>query len=227
MSNILITGAGRGIGLALAKELMTRGHQVFGSIRTSDLAHQLSAELGAGFTPLVFDVTDSISVKKAAAGLDISLNGLVNNAGVLGVRSPNTIDYDDFDEFADVLAINTLAPLRIVQAFLPHLRKAEASRILTISSQMGMMSNQSSNAIAYRASKAAVNKVMQGVATDLKSENIAVQMLHPGWVRTDMGTSSADISAEQSASGIADRLEKLTMDQSGTFVNYDGSPMPW
>ncbi len=227
MSNILITGAGRGIGLALAKELLTRGHQVFGSVRTADLAHQLSAELGAGFTALVFDVTDSISVKKAAAGLDISLNGLVNNAGVLGVRSPNTIDYDDFDEFADVLAINTLAPLRIVQAFLPHLRKAEASRILTISSQMGMMSNQSSNAIAYRASKAAVNKVMQGVATDLKSENIAVQMLHPGWVRTDMGTSSADISAEQSASGIADRLEKLTMDQSGTFVNYDGSPMPW
>lgn len=227
MSRILITGAGRGIGLALVKELMARGHQVFGSVRNSESARQLATEFGAGFTPLLFDVTDDQAVTTAAAALEAPLDVLLNNAGVLGERSPNTIDYSDFEEFADVLAINTLAPLRVIQAFLPHLRRGEAPRILTVSSQMGMMSYQKSNAIAYRASKAAVNKVMQGVATDLEPEGIAVQMLHPGWVRTDMGGSGADISVQESASGIADRIEGLTIEQTGSFVNYDGTPMPW
>ena len=168
-----------------------------------------------------------IAVTKAAADLETSLDVLICNAGILGHRSANAIDYDDYAEFAQVLAVNTIAPLRTIQAFLPHLRKGNKARILTISSQMGMLSSQQSNAIAYRASKAAVNKVMQGVATDLKPEGIAVQMLHPGWVRTDMGGSGADLSVGQSALGIADRVESLTIEQSGTFVNYDGSPMAW
>ena len=227
MARILITGAGRGIGLALAKELISRGHQVLGSVRAQSDAQQLTAMLGSDFTPLVFDVTDDQAVANAAAELATPLDVLVNNAGIIGDRSGNTIDYKDLDTFAHVLAVNTLAPLRVTQAFLPHLRRGEAARILTISSQMGMLSYQSSNCIAYRASKSAVNKIMQGVATDLKGENISVQMLHPGWVRTDMGGSSADISVEESASGIADRVEKLTIDQTGTFVAYDGSPMEW
>jgi len=227
MARILITGAGRGIGLALAKELISRGHQVLGSVRAQSDAQQLTAMLGSDFTPLVFDVTDDQAVANAAAELATPLDVLVNNAGIIGDRSGNTIDYKDLDTFAHVLAVNTLAPLRVTQAFLPHLRRGEAARILTISSQMGMLSYQSSNCIAYRASKSAVNKIMQGVATDLKGENISVQMLHPGWVRTDMGGGSADISVEESASGIADRVEKLTIDQTGTFVAYDGSPMEW
>lgn len=227
MSSILITGASRGIGFALAKELIARGHQVFGSVRTSEDAQQLASNIGTGFTPLVFDVTDDSAVAKAAAELDVPLDVLVNNAGVMGDRSANTIDFADFDIFAEVLAINTIAPLRVTQAFLPQLRRSNAPRILTISSQMGMLSYQQSNCIAYRASKSAVNKVMQGIATDLKDEKIAVQMLHPGWVRTDMGGDHADISVEESASGIADRVEKLTIAQTGTFVAYDGSAMPW
>lgn len=227
MSRILITGAGRGIGFALAKELIGRGRQVIGTVRSQENAQYFTDQLGSNAKALVLDVTDDKAVKQAAADLTAPLDVLVNNAGVLGNRSPNTIDYDDFDEFAEILAINTLAPLRVTQAFLPNLRRGDRPRILTVSSQMGMMSYQKSDAIAYRASKAAVNKIMQGVATDLKSENIAVQMLHPGWVRSDMGGSGADISVEESASGIADRLENLVIEQTGTFVNYDGSPMPW
>lgn len=227
MSKILITGAGRGIGLALVKELLQRGHQLFGSVRTSDDANRLSAELGSGFTPLIFDVTDDQAVTKASSELETALDVLICNAGIFGYRDTNTIDYTDYAEFARVLEINTVAPLRTVHAFLPHLRRGDKARVLTISSQMGMMSSQKSNAIAYRASKAAVNKVMQGLATDLRPEGIAVQMLHPGWVQTDMGGNEADLSVEESASGIADRVESLTIDKSGTFVNYNGSPMAW
>ncbi|MEM9575063.1 MAG: SDR family NAD(P)-dependent oxidoreductase, partial [Pseudomonadota bacterium] len=176
---------------------------------------------------LVFDVTDDHAVAKAASELDVALDVLVNNAGIIGYRSANTIDYRNHDVFADVLAINTIAPLRVSQAFLPHLRRSDRPRIITISSQMGMLNYQKSDCIAYRASKSAVNKVMQGIATDLKDEKIAVQMLHPGWVRTDMGGDHADLSVEESASGIADRLENLTIAQTGTFVSYDGSAMPW
>ncbi len=227
MSRTLITGAGRGIGLALANELLSRGHMVVGSVRTQAAAEALSANLGPGFTALVFDVNDQDAVREAARDLDGSLDVLVNNAGIIGERKPNTVDYDDFDEFAQILSVNTIAPLRVCQAFLPHLREGIDPKVLTISSQMGMLSNSSSNCIAYRASKAAVNKVMQGLATDLRSEGIAVQMLQPGWVRSDMGGSSADISVEESASGIADRIETLSLDQTGAFLNYDGSPMQW
>ncbi len=227
MSRVLITGAGRGIGLALAKELLARGHIVVGSLRAQAEADALCASLGSGFTALVFDVSDDDAVAKAARDLEGALDVIVNNAGVIGARSPDTVTYEDFEEFAQVLSVNTIAPLRVSRAFLPHLRKGTKARILTISSQMGMLSSNHSNCIAYRASKAAVNKVMQGLATDLKSEGIAVQMLHPGWVRTDMGGSGADISVEESATGIADRIEQLTLEQTGSFLAYDGSQMQW
>jgi NAD(P)-dependent dehydrogenase (short-subunit alcohol dehydrogenase family) len=186
MTTILITGANRGIGFALAKAALDKGWTVYGSARTQAQADETSAKLGPDFRPLTFDVTDSEAVSHAAAGLDTPIDILINNAGIIGPDRQSTLDMD-FAGFAETLAINTLAPLAVAQAFLPQIRKAEHGRILTVSSQMAWMGYQKSDRIAYRASKAAVNKVMQGLATDLKADKIAVALIDPGWVRTDMG----------------------------------------
>ena len=225
MSTILITGAGRGIGRSLAKELIDRGHDVIGTARDGDSATALHEELGSRLSVLQFDVTDARAILEAARTFEGAIDVLVNNAGVIGPDRQSTLDMD-FDGFAETLQINTLAPLMISQAFLPHLKRGKSPRIITISSQLGMM-NEGSDRIAYRASKAAVNKVMRGLATDLKAVGIAVQLIHPGWVQSDMGGPHAAVTLEQSARGIADRIEALNMNATNTFVDYDGSPRNW
>ena len=241
MTNLLITGASRGIGFELAQQALTMGWRVFGSVRSREEAFRVQGELGfsesnrdlrmveegvPGFTPLVFDVTDHAAVWAAAENLDAPVDILINNAGIIGPKPQSTLEMN-FDGFAQTLAVNTLAPLSVVQAFLPHLKRSKAARIITISSWMGSMSHQASDRIAYRASKAAVNKVCQALATDLKAEGIAVINMHPGWVQTDMGGSGADISPEESAAGILAVAENLTLSQTGHFINYDGSPLSW
>jgi NAD(P)-dependent dehydrogenase (short-subunit alcohol dehydrogenase family) len=117
--------------------------------------------------------------------------------------------------------------LRVTQALLPALQRAKAAKIITITSKMGSLSYAPSDHIAYRASKAAVNKVMQCVATDLKPKGIAVAVVHPGWVRTDMGGASADIDVGTSAKGIVSVINNLSLATTGQFWNYDGSAIQW
>lgn len=226
MTAILITGAARGIGRALCEEALRRGWDVIGSVREAETAKALEAELGAHFRALVFDVTDADAVAKAAQDVEGPIDILINNAGVIGPDRQSTLDMD-FDGFARTLAVNVLAPLRIAQAFLPHLKRSVRPRLMTISSGMGSMSRAGSDHLAYRASKAAVNKVTQGLATDLKRLGIAVAAIHPGWVRTGMGGRGADIEAAQSAKGILDIAKRLDLAGTGKFLRYDGSEMDW
>jgi NAD(P)-dependent dehydrogenase (short-subunit alcohol dehydrogenase family) len=226
MTTILITGAARGIGKALCEDALRRGWAVIGSVRDAAAAKALEAEFGSRFQALVFDVTDADAVAKAAASLDRPIDVLINNAGIIGPERQSTLDMD-FDGFAETLAVNVLAPLRIAQAFLPHLKRGDRPRLLTISSGMGSMSYAKSDHLAYRASKAAVNKVTQGLATDFRRFGIVVASIHPGWVRTDMGGRGADIEAAESAKGILDIAEKLELAGTGMFLRYDGSQMAW
>ena len=226
METILVTGASRGIGRALVAEGRARGHRMIAGVRHGEDALHLSAQTGGGVQALVLDVTDAGSLAAAAASLGGPVDVLVNNAGVIGPDCQSVLDMD-FDGFLRTLDVNTLGPLRVVQAFLPHLRQSVRPRILTITSQMGMMAYRKSDRVAYRASKSAVNKVMQALATDLEDEGIAVQLIHPGWVRTDMGGPGADIAPEESAAGIMDRIGALTLDKTATFVDYAGRTIPW
>lgn len=226
MSSILITGGGRGVGLGLVQEALARGWTVAATVRSEAGRHALESLNADKLTILDADIADQSAVDKAASAFHGPLDVLVNNAGILGPDRQSTLDMD-FDGFAETLAVNTLAPLMVAQAFLPLLRRSDHGRIVTISSQMGMMAYSRSDRIAYRASKAAVNKIMQGLATDLHASGVAVQVIHPGWVRSDMGGPSADISIEQSARGIMDRVDELGMAMTGTFVNYDGATMAW
>lgn len=224
---MLITGAARGIGRALADRAARDGIAVVALVRTRPPA---ASGTGVAFVDGV-DVTDAAALARAAdmlGGRPVDL--LVNNAGIIGPARQSTLDMD-FDGFRDTLEVNALAPLRVAQTFLPHLRAARdhsgIARIVTVTSAMGRMSYAKSDRIAYRASKAAVNKIMQGLATDLAPESIAVRLVHPGWVRTDMGGSDADVPVEESAAGVLARAWEFGLAETGSFVDYRAETIPW
>ncbi|MCY6379880.1 SDR family oxidoreductase [Hoeflea prorocentri] len=226
MTTILITGVGRGIGHQLARQSLDKGWTVIGSVREASHADRLNDLAADRFRPLVFDVRDGAAVEAAASGVDTPIDILINCSGIIGPERQSVLDMD-FDGFADTLAVNTVGPLRIIHAFLPHIRRSEHGRIVTLSSYMGSMSHTKSDRIAYRASKAAVNKVMQGLSGELRAEGIAVATAHPGWVRTDMGGNLADISVEESAGGVLELCEQLNLSNSGHFWNWDGEHLSW
>ncbi len=223
MQTILITGAARGIGLELCRAYLAAGFHVIATARNIAAAKKLlpQAEL------IELEVTDPSSVSNLQKQMQgKTLDVLINNAGIIGPDRQSTTDMD-FDGFLKTLEVNTVAPLRIVQALLPALKRAKQAKLATISSQMGTLSSASSDRVAYRASKAAANKVVQCLATDLRPMGIAVASLHPGWVQTDMGGSSADITPTESAKGIKAVMDKLTLANTGRFWNYDGSELKW
>lgn len=226
MTTILITGTNRGIGLELARQALVKGWTVYGSARMVVRDSEAHICDHPKFHDLVFDVTDHDAVRAAAALVSEPIDILINNAGSIGPARQSTLDMD-FNGFAKTFAINTLAPLAVSQAFLPHLKRGSNPRILTISSWMGSMSQTKSDRIAYRASKAAVNKVMQGLATDLEPVGVAVALVHPGWVRTDMGGCEADIDVATSAAGVLKTAQGLTLEGTGQFYNWDGSSLDW
>ena len=197
---VLITGAGRGIGRALAAFASEQGADVIALVRThidGVLPYEVVNEV---------DVANNVALDRVAALLrDRPIDLLINNAGIIGPERQSTLDMD-FDGFRRALEVNTLAPLRVVQAFLPNLRaardRAAIARVVTISSQMGRMNYAKSDQIAYRASKTAVNKIMQGLATDLAAESIAVRVIDPGWAQTEMGGPDATVSVGDAATGI-------------------------
>jgi NAD(P)-dependent dehydrogenase (short-subunit alcohol dehydrogenase family) len=221
MARIVITGANRGIGLELARQYAAEGHEVIRAMRGADRADPLFG------TALALDVTDDVSVETFAAGLgDVPVDLLIANAGVIGPEQQSSTDMD-FDGFAATLDANVLGPLRVIQALLPNLRAAPNAKVAVISSKMGSMAQTASNSVAYRASKAGVNKVVQCLAADLAGEGIAVVSLHPGWVRTDMGGQGADIAVTDSAAGIRTVLAALDVGNTGRFVAYDGEVLDW
>jgi NAD(P)-dependent dehydrogenase (short-subunit alcohol dehydrogenase family) len=223
MNTIFITGANRGIGLELSRRYSAAGWRVIAGVRDVVRARSILpfAECFA------LDVADGASVSALAANYDSdTVDVLINNAGVIGPDAQSS-SHMDFDGFLDTMNINTLGPLRVTQALMPALKRAKAAKIVTITSKMGSLNYAPSDHVAYRASKAAVNKVMQCVATDMKPQGITVAVIHPGWVRTDMGGAGADIDAGTSATGIVAVIDRLSLASTGQFWNYDGSTIQW
>ncbi|RAI42078.1 SDR family oxidoreductase [Rhodoplanes roseus] len=229
MTTFLITGASRGIGLGLVERLAARGDSVLACARdpaAPDLA-ALAARSEGRVSVHRLDVGDADSLAELAASLDGQpIDVLVNNAGVRGPRRQGALDMD-FAGFAETLAINTLAPLRVAQALLPNLRAGERPRLVTISSRMGQLTAPSTGDVAYRTSKAAVNKVMQLLAAELRPMGITVVVVHPGWVQTAMGGKAAALTVDQSTRGLIGVIDGLTIDKTGGFFNYDGTPLAW
>jgi NAD(P)-dependent dehydrogenase (short-subunit alcohol dehydrogenase family) len=227
MTTFLITGANRGIGYAMVEALIRRGDRVIATVRDPfKLPELLRTAPREQMVVIGMDVRDERAVARAASSLGEPVDVLINNAGIMGPDRADTLDVD-LAAFAEVLAVNTIAPLRVARAFLPQLKQSASPRIMTISSQMGALSGSSTGAVAYRTSKAAVNKAMQCLATDLKPQGVAVCVVHPGWVQTEMGGASADITPEESAAGLLGVVDRLTMAETGQFFRWNGTIHPW
>ncbi len=230
MSTVLITGANRGIGLELTRCYIARGDTVIACCRSPEDAqelHQIENQGNARVYIHPLEVTDATSIAALKASLGpMVIDILINNAGIIGPET-QSIREMDFDGFLDTLNVNTLSPLRMLQAFIDTLKASAAPKAITISSSMGSFTSTATDRMAYRTSKAAVNRVMSAAAQDLKPDNIIVAVLHPGWVITDMGGPNADITPRQSAAGIVEVIDGLKMDNSGGFFAWDGSKIEW
>jgi NAD(P)-dependent dehydrogenase (short-subunit alcohol dehydrogenase family) len=225
-STVIITGAGRGIGLELARVYAKAGFSVIGCARLPTPAlNDLAAAHDVRVEEL--EVTSSSSLARfcqrlGGAPVDI----LINNAGVIGGEHQSLTDMD-YDAWREALEVNTIAPFRVTTALLANLERAQVAKVITLTSQMGSLARKSVGSFAYRSSKAAANKVMQVMAQELQGRGIVVCPVHPGWVRTDMGGAGAAISAEESAAGLFRLIGRLTMDDTGRFWTWDGQEHAW
>lgn len=228
METVVISGANRGLGLALTRRFAKAGWRVIAGCRDPENASEL-AELREDSTVQVvlLDVTDADDIGALVDQLgDNHVDALINNAGVLDTNREDISEVGD-DEWLQMFAINSIAPVRMALAFKDHLKRSPNPRIVTVSSEMGSLNKSLDGAIAYRTSKAAVNKAMQALATNFASDGVVVVPIHPGWVRTDMGGAQAAISPEQSADGIFELTTSLTQEMSGRFWTFDGTEHPW
>ena len=223
MKTILVTGANRGIGLALTRAFRARGDAVIAVCRrSSDALEATGAQVEPGI-----DVTDGDALDTLARRLsDVRIDTLVLNAGVLERESLGDIDEAGFDSMRRQFEVNALGPLRVAQALLDNL--ADGAKVGIVTSRMGSVAdNGSGGRYGYRASKAAVNAIGKSLAVDLQPRGIAVFLLHPGYVATDMVGGTGDVSPEQAAAQLVERLDGLTLEQTGTFWHANGSPLPW
>jgi NAD(P)-dependent dehydrogenase (short-subunit alcohol dehydrogenase family) len=220
MATVVITGANRGIGLQLSKLFKDRGDDVVAVCRSgsSDL-EALGAEVIDGV-----DVGDDACVPRLRAALgNRPVDVLINNAGILRGTSLGELD---FDSCRQQFEINSLGPLRVTSALLDNL--GAGSKIAIITSRMGSIAdNTSGGSYGYRMSKAAVNAAGVSLARDLEKREVAVAILHPGWVKTEMTGNSGMVEASESAAGLVARIDALTLEETGSFWHMNGEILPW
>jgi NAD(P)-dependent dehydrogenase (short-subunit alcohol dehydrogenase family) len=231
MPSTLITGANRGLGFEFARQYSADGWQVYAACRNPQSASELRRLADASddkLQILALDVIDPVSVQAAAAKLDgQTIDLLLNNAGIGGPRGQG-VGNINYEAWAKVLDVNTMGPLRVSEAFVDHVAQSERKLIVTITSGMGSLAdNTSGGAYAYRSSKAAVNMVMRSLAIDLAPRGIACVVINPGWVLTDMGGPHATLTTAESVKKLRRLIETLGPGQSGKFFNYDGREYAW
>ena len=218
----VVTGANRGIGYALTRNLLERGYEVHVGVRNPD-AESLK-KLEGDLHVHRLDVSDPGSIRSFAdelSGVDIDL--LINNAGVLFRDGLGNLEYE---KFIYTLKVNTVGPLFLVDALLGNIKRG--GKIINIDSVMGSIALHSgTHSYSYSVSKAALNMVTKILAVDLKGKGRTVVSVHPGWVRTDMGGSNAPMEPEKSAEAILNLAEKLTISDTGKFFEYTGRELPW
>lgn len=229
MKTILITGSNRGIGLALTAEFLQQGDRVIATARQPDEATELQA-LAAKYPSTLqierMDVADQAAVDQLASKLSAEgnpLDVLINNAGIISEADDDSLEKLKLDHLERAFAINVVAVARVSQAFLPVLKKSERARIVNISSGAGSISDKTdSRNLSYSVSKAALNQLTRGLAADLREENIIVVPITPGWVKTEMGGTHADLTPADAAKSLVSTIKKLNMKQTGTFLDRHG-----
>ncbi len=231
MPTVLITGANRGLGLEFSRQYAAAGWRVHATCRdpvAAEALEGLAADTSGAVTAHRLDVTDAAQLGAVAEELrEVPLDLLLNNAGVYGGQRKNFGDID-YASWEDTLRANVLGPMRMAEAFAGHVARGEGKVIACISSRMGSIAeNDSGGSYVYRSSKAALNAVVKSLALDLKDRDITVVAFHPGWVATDMGGVNALLSPADSIGAMRSQIERLTPADTGRFLSYDGSAIPW
>ena len=226
MTTIVVTGANRGIGLEFVRQYGAEGVNIIACCRDLAKAEKLKA-LGGAVRLMALDVADPHSVAQFAESLgEEAIDILINNAGVYGPERQSASD-PDLAGFVDTFRINSIGPLLVSHALKPNLARGRDKKLVVLTSKMGSISDSSGGSLAYRASKAAVNMIFNGVAQEWGQDGIAVGILHPGWVQTDMGGPGAQITVEESVRGLKARIAELSMRNSGRFLDYKGKEIGW
>lgn len=236
MDTVLITGAGRGLGLEFARQYAAAGWRVLACVRRPSPALAGLAGIHGNVSAVALDVDDHEQVdhlarKLATAAIDV----LINNAGIMGKHGfddggvgEQRLGVTDYEEFGHVLRTNVLGSMKMTEAFIEHVARGRQRKIVTLTSIVGSMAlNTSGGLYAYRASKAAVNAIMKSMAIDLRARGIIAVAMHPGWVRTAMGGQNADIDVSQSVSGMRHVIAQLTLDAAEGVLTFDGRHLPY
>ena len=221
MPTILITGGSRGIGAELVQQYAADGWDVIATARSDSDLKELDAM--DNVTAMELDVAKPDSVAAFIDGIgDRPIDVFLNSAGVYGPRTPER------DGWMDVLEINVVAPTLLAEKLKPNVAASEKKVMAVVTSRMGSIGdNGGGGSIPYRSSKAAVNAAWKSLSIDWKDDGIAVVMLHPGWVKTDMGGDNAQIDTKTSVDGLRDRIAETDLSNSGRFVAYDGATIEW
>jgi NAD(P)-dependent dehydrogenase (short-subunit alcohol dehydrogenase family) len=231
MQTVLVTGSNRGIGLEFCKQYAADGWHVIACSRFpehSDALNKLAGTHPDRVEVHALDVGNHAEIDELARLLHgESIDLLVNNAGIY-TKSPAVFQHSDYDAWMQAFRINTMAPLKMAQAFGTQVARSKKKTMVTISSKMGSLAdNTSGGSIIYRSSKAAVNMVVKTLAVDLQPIGITSVIFHPGWVKTDMGGPNALITPAESVAGMRKIINGLIPADSGKFLAYDGQIVPW
>jgi NAD(P)-dependent dehydrogenase (short-subunit alcohol dehydrogenase family) len=228
---ILITGANREIGFALVKQYLKQGNEVLACCQDPSKAldlQNLIKEHGPNSAIYCLNVNNEANINALSAALrDKPIDILINNAGIWGPRNA-TFDSVNTHEWLEVFMTNSVAPVLVSRAFIPNLVHGHRKIIANISSILGSITlNNSEEDFIYKSSKAALNTVTKSLSYALKSQDIIVTALHPGWVKTDMGGPNATLNAKDSARYLSEVIGTLTPENSGEFISYDKTRLPW
>lgn len=230
MKTMLITGASRGLGLELIKQYASEHWQVIACCRQPGQANELTAlaEQYPSISIEQVDILQEVDIQRLAEKYKQQpIDLLFMNAGAYG---PKGYGFDDIstEEWLNVLHVNSVAPFIFIKYFLKQVIQSELKQIALMSSKMGSIAdNGSGGSYIYRSSKAALNAAAKSLAIDLAGDNVKVAIIHPGWVKTRMGGPNALIDTQTSIKGIKQLLENLSLENSGSFVAYDGQLIPW
>lgn len=227
-NTLFITGANRGIGLEYVKQYAQEGWRVLASCRNPADASALQALANkhANIELHAIDIANFDQIEALGRKLiDQPIQLLINNAGIYPESSFRTIDYA---KWMEAFKVNAMSTLKLAEVFIPHLVKAGNAKLVAMTSKMGSIDdNTSGGEYIYRSSKTALNMVMKSLSIDLNKYGVSVAVLHPGWVRTDMGGPNGLIDAETSVQGLRKVIGMLSLDNSGKFYAYDGKEIAW
>jgi len=228
---VLITGANRGLGLEFVRQYAGDGWRVLACCRDPASATELKALTGGSGSRVIVQRLDLARVENidmlAGDLAEEDIDVLINNAGTMGPLRQSLGDLD-YSAWTDVVQVNVLSPLRMVEAFLPHLARSHQRKVVSISSALGSLSREKEDSrLYYRMSKAALNMVMKQIASQLAPMGVTVLLLHPGWVRTDMGGADAALDVGESIHGMRGVIAGAGINDAGRFLDYRGRTVPW